>query len=88
MNEKIVEKGRTVYNIAIAIVSMAIMSVAIVKNIINSDVVACTLQALEMHKRNTLFLSTFHESSYIHLHTYAIWIALFFTDMYSYYIVC
>lgn len=70
-------------NIILIVLSMSIMSIIIVQNIkdsINSDGVACALQALEMHKRGTMFLTTFHESTYIHLHTYAIWIALFFTN--------
>lgn len=63
--------------------SIVIMVIIVVQNMkysIDSDGVACALQALEMHKKNTVFLSSFHESTYIHLHTYAIWIAFFFTE--------
>ena len=76
-------KNFNTINIILIVLSMSIMSIIIVQNIkysINSDGAACALQALEMHKRGTIFLTTFHESTYIHLHTYAIWIGLFFTE--------
>ena len=47
---------------------------------IDSDATACALQALEMHKQHSLLLNTYHESTYIHLHTYAVYVALFFTS--------